>query len=51
MVQVQDVDYAVLGQVVPDVRRERVIKVVRVIDGTEMCHVGFLSKYLLARPN
>ena len=50
-VQVQDVDYTVPGQVAPDVRRERVIKVMRVIDGTEMCHVGFLPKYLLARPN
>ena len=47
---VMDVLYEHTDGVVEDVRREMVMKVIHIKDGTEMCHVGFLPKYILARP-
>ena len=34
----------------PDARIETVIKAVLVLDGTELCTVGFLPRYVAARP-
>ena len=42
--------YELTDGVVEDVRREIVMKVIHIKDGTEMCHVGFLPKYILSRP-
>ncbi len=45
-----EVLYQVPGDPEPDVRIETVIKAVLVLDGTELCTIGFLPRHVAARP-
>jgi hypothetical protein len=48
--EVMEVVYQVPGDPEPDAWIKTVIKAVLVLDGTELCTVGFLPRYVAARP-
>jgi hypothetical protein len=48
--KVMEVLYQVPGVPEPDARIETVIKAVLVLDGTELCTIGFLPRHVAARP-
>ena len=48
--EVQEIIYRVPGDPEPDARIETVIKAVLVLDGTELCTIGYLPRHVVARP-
>ena len=48
--EVQEILYQVPGDPDPDARIETVIKAVLVLDGTELCTIGYLPRHVAARP-
>jgi hypothetical protein len=48
--EVMDVIYQVPGVPEPDARIKTMIKEVFVLDGTELCTIGFLPRHVAARP-
>jgi hypothetical protein len=47
---VQETLYQVPGDPEPDARIETVVKAVLVLDGTELCTIGYLPRHVAARP-